>query len=101
MERKPNFKAQITYFSSYKSGLTSPFSSGFRCVLRFPFINKDFFCIQNYIDTELVFPGENVSTNISVLDNIKDLYNGLDFELFLNTVKIGEGVITEVYLSST
>jgi len=53
------------------------------------------------MDTELVFPGENVSTNVSVLDNSTKLYKGLDFELFLNTVKIGEGVITEVYLSSS
>lgn len=101
MDRKPDFKANITYFSSDKSGLTSPFLSGFRCVLRFPFTNKDFFCIQNYIDTELVFPGENVNANISVLDNSTELYKGLDFELFFSSIKIGEGVIIEVYLSST
>ena len=100
MDRKPDFKAHITYFSSDKSGLASPFSSGFRCVLRFPLTNKDFFCIQNYIDTELVFPGENanVNVNVSVLDNNTELYKGLDFELFFNSIKIGEGVITELYL---
>jgi len=102
MKKKIHYKALVTYLSTDESGLVAPLSSGFRCSVRFAFQNMDFIGIQNFTDTELVFPGDKANADFSLIDAdtfIKDLYEGMDFELFTNSDKIGSGIITEVYVS--
>lgn len=100
MEKRPHFKATITYITTEDGGITSPVSSGFRSIIRFPYDNEDLIANQTFLETELVFAGDTVIADIILLEaneSLEKLYNGLDFELLINSKTIGSGVITNIY----
>jgi len=102
MTKKPHFKAMLTYNTTEDGGIATPISSGFRSAVRFPFNNQDFIANQTFLDTDLVFPGDIVSTDITLVDLndvLKYIYSGLNFDLLLNSSIIGSGVITQLYFS--
>jgi len=102
MTKKPHFKAMLTYNPTEDGGIATPISSGFRSAVRFPFNNQDFIAHQTFLDTDLVFPGDTVSADIILIDPkgaLKNIYNGLNFDLLLNSSIIGSGVITQLYFS--
>ncbi|MCJ8152744.1 hypothetical protein MKJ01_03065 [Chryseobacterium sp. SSA4.19] len=100
MTKKPHFKAMLTYLPTEDGGIATPVSSGFRSVIRFPFDQQEFIANQTFLDTDLAFPGDILSADILVLD-AKDvlgkIYEGIDFELLINSNTIGSGVITQIY----
>jgi hypothetical protein len=100
MEKRPHFKATLTYLSTEDGGIITPVSSGFRAIIKFPYSNKDFIANQTFIETELVFPGDTVSADIFLLDAqevLEEIYTGIDFDLLLNSNMIANGVITFIY----
>ena len=100
MEKRPHFKATITYFTTEHGGIITPVSSGFRSVIRFPYDNKELIANQTFLETELVFPGDTFVADIILLqakETLEKIYNGLDFDLLINSITIGSGVITNIY----
>ncbi|WP_375181259.1 hypothetical protein [Chryseobacterium sp.] len=98
-----HFKAQINYKTAEKGGLISPISSGFRSEIKFPFELKTYIAAQTFSETELIFPGDSASIDVTLngADSFLDqLYEGMDFELSDNSGVIGEGIITELYFNS-
>ena len=99
MKLKPNFIALLTFLPASEGGRTTPVSSGYRPALRFPFALGQFTGIQDYMEIELVYPGDNVKAVVTMLDNDYfdgKLYKGLDFDFFEGDVEIGHGVITKI-----
>lgn len=99
MNPKPNFIALLTYLPSTKGKQTTPVSSGYRPAIKFPFDQRLFTSIQNFIDTDLVFPGDTVTAEITMLN--KDyfegkIYKGLDFDFFEGEDLIGHGIISKL-----
>jgi len=99
MRKAIHFKALINYFKTEKGGLVSPVSDGFRAVIKFPFELKSYIAVQTFNHTELIFPGDSVSIEVTLTDAeqfLEKLYEGMDFELIDNSGTIGAGIITEV-----
>ncbi|WP_288438176.1 hypothetical protein [uncultured Chryseobacterium sp.] len=95
-----HFKSQINYKPTVKGGLVSPISSGFRSEIKFPFELKSYIATQEFTETELIFPGDSASIDVTLngADLFLDqLYEGMDFELCDNSGVIAEGIITELY----
>lgn len=100
MNKRPHFKATLTYFSTEDGGIVTPVSSGFRTYIRFPYDNQNFIITQTFLETEIVFPGDIVSADITLLnakETLEKIYAGLDFDLVIHSNTIGSGVITHIY----
>jgi len=100
MKKSIHFKAQINYFTTNKGGLVTPISDGYRSEIKFPFENKSFIAAQTFTETELIFPGDSATINITLIGAeqfLDKLYNGMDFELADNSGIIADGIVTEVY----
>lgn len=100
MEKRPHFKATITYLSSEDGGIAMPVSSGYRTSIKFPYQTTEILASQTFLDEDLVFPGDTVSADILLInagDIIEKIYAGIDFDLVLNSATIGNGVVTEIY----
>lgn len=100
MKKRPHFKAVLTYLPTEDSGIVTPVSSGFRSLIRFPYETKDVLINQTFLETELVFPGDTVSADITLVDSnekLEKLYNGLEFDIFINSDNIATGVISHLY----
>jgi len=99
MDSKPHFNALLTYLPA-KDGINStPVSSGYRPTIKFSFEQELFIGIQEFIDTDLVFPGDVVSASITMSKRKEftlKIYEGLDFEFYDGENLIGNGVITKV-----
>lgn len=99
MTSNPHFVALLTYISEQKGGMTTPASSGYRPAIKFPFEQDSFTGIQDFIGTDLVFAGDVVSAEITLLSTeyfIEKIYEGLDFEFYERNILIGTGVITKI-----
>ncbi len=100
MKTKSHFTALLTYDSTEAGGLTAPVSSDHRPIIKFPFDENLFIAIQKFDDTDLVFPGDAVTAEITLLHPEKltgSLYEGMDFDFFEGDKPIGHGTITVVY----
>ncbi|HEX8269558.1 MAG TPA: hypothetical protein VF581_06670 [Flavobacterium sp.] len=100
MKAKPHFTALLTYVSSKEGGRQTPASSGYRPTIKFPFHQDMFSGIQNFVDTDLVFPGDTVTADITLPGAeplMGKMYEGLDFDFFEGPVLIGSGVVTKVF----
>lgn len=100
MEKRPHFKATLTYLKTEQGGIVTPVSPGFRCLIRFPYDNKELVANQSFTETEIVFPGDTVSADIYFVEakeTLEKIYTGLDFDLLINSNMIGSGVITQIY----
>lgn len=101
MEKKPHFKATLTYLKTEDGGIVTPVSSGFRTIIKFPDDTQEIIAHQTFIDTEVVFPGDTVSADIYLLqadEMLEKIYAGQDLDLLINSVIIGNGTITHIYL---
>lgn len=101
MEKRPHFKATLTYLKTENGGIVTPVSSGFRTIIKLPNDTQDIIAHQTFIDTEIVFPGDSVSADIYLLnanETLEKIYAGQDFDLIINSVVIGNGIITHIYL---
>jgi translation elongation factor EF-Tu-like GTPase len=99
MQKKPYFKAVVTYYSSDKGGLINPISSGFRVNLKFPFDTQTYIGIQTFAETELIFPGDSLSVDFTLVNELflEKLYKGIDFEISDNSKIIGTGIVSNIY----
>ena len=100
MKKLVHFKALINYYTTEKGGLVSPVSTGFRASFQFPFELITYIGIQNFTQTELVFPGDSATVEITLINAelfLEKLYTGMDFELSDNAGIIGNGLITDLY----
>lgn len=100
MEKRPHFKATLMYLATEDGGIVTPVSAGFRIVVRFPYGNQECMANQTFLDQELVFPGDTVVADLILLnadEMAAKIYEGMDFELLINSNIIGNGVITEKY----
>lgn len=68
MNKRPHFKATLTYFSTEDGGILTPVSSGFRTSIKFLYDHKEYIANQTFLETELVFPRDIVSADIILLD---------------------------------
>jgi len=101
MEKRPHFKATLTYLKTEDGGIITPISSGFRSIIKFSNDTQEIIANQTFIDTEIVFPGDSVSADIYLLqanETLEKIYAGQDFDLLINSVIIGNGTITYIYL---
>jgi len=99
MNPKMHFIALLTYLPSKKGKRTTPVSSGYRPSIKFPFDQGQFTGVQNFVDTDLVFPGDTVTAEITMLDKEYfegKIYKGLDFDFFEGQNLIGHGIITKL-----
>ncbi len=100
MKKSPHFKATLTYRKTEDGGIITPISSGFRSIIKFPNNTKEIIANQTFIETEIVFPGDTVSTDIFLLqanEMLQKIYSGQDFDLLINSIVIGNGIITHIY----
>lgn len=100
MEKRPHFKATLTYLATKDGGIVTPVSSGFRTIIKFPYNEKEFIASQTFLETELVFPGDTVIADVILLEAqemLEKIYKGMDFELIINSGTIGSGVVTDIY----
>lgn len=96
---KPHFIALLTFAAAKKNVKATPVSSGYRAFLKFPYEKELITGRQNFIDSDLVFPGDVVSSEITLFGSASleiKLYEGLDFEFFESENLIGEGTITKL-----
>lgn len=99
MTSKPHFQALLTFLASNESNRSTPVSSGFRPEIKFHFDQKLVRGKQNFVDIDLVFPGDVVNAEITLLsdeDFVSKLYSGLDFDFFDGSVLIGHGIVTKL-----
>ncbi len=99
MTRQPHFTALLSFAPDKIGEQQTPVSSGYRVVLHFPFLQKELIGILNFPSAELVFSGDSVMAEITLLeagDFVQTLYEGLDFEFFAADQPIGSGVVKQV-----
>lgn len=100
MSKKPHFRATLTYLPTKEGGIVTPVSSGFRAVVRFVYGNQEYFANQEFLDTELVFPGDIATAEVTLIaatDILDKIFAGMDFDLLINSNIIGSGIVTIVY----
>ncbi|WP_426278673.1 hypothetical protein ACN9MN_05445 [Chryseobacterium sp. S-02] len=100
MKKLSHFKALINYYPTEKGGLVSPVSDGFRTAFQFPFELQTYIGAQILEEEELIFPGDSVSVDVTLINAesfLGKLYTGMDFEISDNTGTIGNGIIVAVY----
>ncbi|HEX8562171.1 MAG TPA: hypothetical protein VF676_04245 [Flavobacterium sp.] len=98
MTTRPHFLALLT-FAPDDQGSRTPASSGHRAELKFSFAQTLVMSSLNFVDVELVFPGDTVSAEITLLNAdavVESIYEGMDFELIQGSVSIGTGVIKKL-----
>jgi translation elongation factor EF-Tu-like GTPase len=99
MKSKPKFAALLTFASTEKSGKTTPVSSGYRATIQFEFEQSDFNGMFDFLETELIFPGDVVSAEITLFNAetiLSKLYEGQDFDFYEGEVLAGHGVVTKI-----
>jgi len=99
MKNPAHFKASIHYLPAEDGGLTTPISTGFRTVLRFPFDPAEYFGELMLPDEEIIFAGDTVSAEIRLRSYNGEfkLYEGMDFDLIINEITVATGIVTKVY----
>ncbi|WP_262147312.1 hypothetical protein [Chryseobacterium foetidum] len=100
MKKPSHFKALIHYNLTEKGGIVNPVSTGFRASFQFPFELQTYIGSQNFEDPELIFAGDSVAVDVTLVNAesfLSKLYTGMDFEISDNSGVIGNGVIWEVY----
>lgn len=97
MKTVPHFTALLTFVPAETGGLSTPASSGYRPAIKFTFAKSPVTGIQKFIGTDLVFPGDTVTAEITLTDPASfagKIYEGLDFEFFEVDRLVGYGIVT-------
>ncbi|MCX8533950.1 hypothetical protein [Chryseobacterium luquanense] len=101
MKKTSHFTALINFYPTDNNGLVSPVSTGFRVLFQFPYGLQSYLGALNFEEEELVFPGDSVSINVTLIDAelfINQLYSGMDFEIKDQSGVIGNGIVTETFI---
>lgn len=101
MNTKPHFTALLTYIANANGPRSTPASSGHRAFIKFDFSQEMIIAIQNFTDSELVFPGDTVTAEVTLINAepfLNRLYQGLDFDFFEADTLIGSGVVKKLLI---
>lgn len=96
---KPSFIARLTYRTIEDGGRKTPTYSGYRPQVAFAFTEKQTSGQQIFLDKEIVYPGDTVTAEITVLtpDIIKGKIKvGMTYEFREGARVIGTGVVLEI-----
>lgn len=99
MVKKPDFIAELYYRNSDDGGRKTPAFSGYRPHVKFPFSEMLTSGQQIFIDKSIVYPGETIIAEISIISTepfLNKLNIGLDFEFREGSRIIGTGKILKV-----
>ena len=97
--QKPDFKAKLKYLSAKDGGRKTPANSGYRPQVKFPFSKMQTSGSQKFIGTDIVYPGETVLAEITILlpqffENQIEI--GMEFDFREGATIIGTGIIIEI-----
>ena len=98
-----DFTAILKYRTTDEGGRGTAAYSGYRPAIKFPFAEMMTSGQQKFMDKELVYPGETVLAEITIIptDYFKgQLYEGLEFEFKEGPRLIGNGTITKILNAS-
>lgn len=101
MKKTSHFTALINFYPTDNKGLASPISTGFRVSFQFPYELQPYLGALNFEEEELIFPGDSVSVNVTLIDAesfTNQLYSGMDFEIKDQSGVIGNGIVTETFI---
>lgn len=96
---KPSFIAQLKYHSTEEGGRKTPAKSGYRPQVAFDFTEMQTSGQQIFIDKEIVYPGETVKAEITVLTPsiLKGKIKvGMTYEFREGATVIGTGEVLEI-----
>ncbi|MGZ3944720.1 MAG: EF-Tu C-terminal domain-related protein [Mucilaginibacter sp.] len=99
MDKKPDFIAELKYLTTDAGGRRTPVLSGYRPQVRFAFSEMQTSGQQKFLDKEVVYPGEIVNAEISILSPQffeHMLYPGMSFEFREGSRIIGTGQIIKI-----
>ena len=99
MKENYGFVAQLKYHTFDEGGRSTPAKSGYRPHIKFDFDENLTSGRQIFIGRELVFPGEYVDAEITILSPElfeHKLFEGLDFKFFEGSHLIGTGKILHI-----
>lgn len=97
---KPHFIALLNFISEIEGGRKTPISSGYRTGIKFSFNSELILGEHHFMDTDLVFSGDTVTAEITiiVLEKLnRKLYTGLDFDFYEGEILMGKGVVTKIF----
>lgn len=90
----------LTFHHTDENAIKSPVSSGFRPNVKFPFTEEIFTAVLEFSDPELVFPGDTLTAEMTLLRAdafLSQIYEGQDFEMYDGELHIGHGTVSSVY----
>jgi hypothetical protein len=98
-DTKPDFIANIHYYSTEDGGRKGFVLSGYRSQIKFPFNKNMISGEQIFIENDKVCPGEKVTVQITILDHTqfrKSLSVGTIFKIYEGLHEVAEGEIVEI-----
>lgn len=99
MNHKTDFVAELKNRTSEKGGRKTPANSGYRPQVKFAFSKMQTSGRQKFIGTDIVYPGETVLAEITILSPQffeSQLEIGMEFEFQEGERIIGTGIIIEI-----
>jgi len=97
--KTPDFIADINYLTTEQGGRKAPAFTGYFPQVKFSFSKYQGGGKQNFIDKEIVNPGEEVTAEITLLlaDPFKgSLEIGFKFDVMEGARIVGKGIIVEI-----
>jgi translation elongation factor EF-Tu-like GTPase len=97
---KPDFTAELYYYTKEQGGRSTPAFIGYRPQVKFPFSEMQTSGYQKFLDRDKVYPGETVTAEITIIsiDHFKhQIYPGLEFEFREGSKVIGRGTVQQIF----
>jgi translation elongation factor EF-Tu-like GTPase len=99
MNGSPDFRAELQYFTTEQGGRNTPAFTDYFPQVKFNFSETQIGGRQKFIDKEVVYPGENVAVEITLLSPEafnKKLRVGFKFDFREGSKIMGTGIILEI-----
>jgi translation elongation factor EF-Tu-like GTPase len=97
--KQPDFTAKLKYLTSEQGGRKTPAHSGYRPQVKFDFTEMQTSGQQVLLDKEIVYPGEEVTAEITILSHEffqNKLWIGMKYEFREGMRIIGTGEILKI-----
>jgi translation elongation factor EF-Tu-like GTPase len=99
MNKSPDFKAELQYFTAEQGGRKTAAFTNYFPQVKFSFNKNSGGGKQNFINKQVVNPGEDVIAEITLLDSQwcnNKLKTGLKFDIIEGPKIVGTGIILEI-----
>ncbi|AWA31067.1 elongation factor Tu [Flavobacterium magnum] len=99
MDNNPHFIAELKYLKTEDGGRKTAAKSGYRPQVQFDFEKMSTSGSQKFVDKEIVFPGESVLAEITLLSPQFFEYKlkvGMQFNFHEGPIIVGSGKILEL-----